>query len=228
MQREALLQRSALFLKMGRFDEAGVDNCRARNFPLRNPQTPPELLDLSAFYEYDMSWFLGSRHRGRLSTFLQEVRQNSGVEFDARGFVALSGNGTGVGDVIKANRQSVTNIPVNRLCTRLHVLHSASSGKGVGTRIGSYILRFADGKSEELPIIYGVHVRSRRDAKNSEPVTSAIIGWSGVSDKPEAGTKVTVYKATWVNPRPSVQIKSLDFVSAMSESAPLLLAITAE
>jgi hypothetical protein len=224
--RQALSQRTGLFLKMGRYTEAGIDNCRARNFPLRNPQTPPEFLDLSAFYEYDMSWFLGFRHRERLKLFVSEVRRNSEVEFDVRGFVALSG--TGVGDVIKATRQSVTNIPINRHCAQLHVLHSASNVEREGTRTGVYILRYTDGQSAELPIIYGEHVRSRRDPMISGPLTNAIIGWSGLSDKPEAGTKVTVFKSTWANPRPLVEVKSLDFVSAMTASFPVLLAITVE
>jgi tetratricopeptide (TPR) repeat protein/predicted Ser/Thr protein kinase len=220
----ARLQRSSLFLKMGRYEEAGMDNCRARNLPLRNPQTPPDLLDLGPFYEEEMSWFLGSKNRDRLKAFLLEVQQNTGVEFDARGFVTLSG--TGWREVFTSKRQSVTNIPVNRHCTKLHVLHSTSNVERQGTRIGSYILRFADGQAAELPIVYGDHVRSRSVGDGS--VTRAMIGWSGVSDKPNPGTKVTVFMATWANPRPLVEIKSLDFVSALSESRPQLLAITVE
>jgi hypothetical protein len=38
---------------------------------------------------------------------------------------------------------------------------------------------------------------------------------------------VRVYKFTWNNPLPEVEIKSIDFESAMEKPAPFLLAITA-
>jgi len=225
VQRETLLLRSGLFLKMGRYPEAGLDNCRARDLPLRDPQTPPESLDLNAFYDGSMSFFLGTKYIERMNTFLLDVRQNTGVEFDARGYVALYGRGA-ASQGIGPSRRSVTGIPVNRHCTNLHFLHSAWYRERKGTRIGSYILRFADGQSEELPIIYEEHVREAWGG--NESVTRAIIGWSGISDRPTARKRNTVFMAIWANPRPSVEVKSLDFVSAISESNPVLIGITVE
>jgi hypothetical protein len=42
----------------------------------------------------------------------------------------------------------------------------------------------------------------------------------------DLGTRL--YITTWQNPRPDVVIGSLDYISAMTEAAPFLIAITAE
>jgi hypothetical protein len=42
------------------------------------------------------------------------------------------------------------------------------------------------------------------------------------------GFTIRFFKYTWENPLPAVAITSLDFVSTIADSAPLLLAITLE
>ena len=79
---------------------------------------------------------------------------------------------------------------------------------------------------DELPIIYGRNVRSERgDYRNAK---EAELAWEGEGIKTGAGRKVRLFKVTWVNPDPTIEVTTLDFVSAMSKSAPHLLAITIE
>jgi hypothetical protein len=39
---------------------------------------------------------------------------------------------------------------------------------------------------------------------------------------------IRLFKTSWVNPFPDEEITSIDYVSAMSDAAPFLIAITAE
>jgi len=217
--KSAQLDRSSLLNKMGRFDEAGIDNCRARRIPIRDPQTRPELLDLSRFYQSSLGQFLPSRERESTEMLSRVAQQNTGVAFDARGYFGVYGKGV-ERDVHGIGPQSVVGIPINRRLTRLHIMHSSVYRERAGTEIGSYILHFADGQSETLPIIYGEDVTEERGIR--APSARAKLAWPG------SKTKLPIYQVTWTNPQPDVEIKSLDLVSAMTETSPLLIAITVE
>jgi hypothetical protein len=56
-----------------------------------------------------------------------------------------------------------------------------------------------------------------------------VIAWQGANGKSRPqGKTVRVFTTAVANPRPEVEIASLDFVSTMAQAAPFLLAITAE
>jgi hypothetical protein len=63
------------------------------------------------------------------------------------------------------------------------------------------------------------------DSDPSGKLTRSTVAWSGFNS---ARVVVRLYKTTWVNPLPETEIVSLDYVSAMTPSAPFLLAVTAE
>ena len=42
------------------------------------------------------------------------------------------------------------------------------------------------------------------------------------------GITLRLFRTTWTNPRPDLEIKTLDFISAMSKAGPFLVALTAE
>jgi hypothetical protein len=55
------------------------------------------------------------------------------------------------------------------------------------------------------------------------------VGWRGANPMSQPNGKDTVlFHFRWENPRPKVAIASISFRSAMSRSAPFLLAITVE
>ena len=99
-----------------------------------------------------------------------------------------------------------------------------------GTRIANYVLHYADGRQYELPVIYGDHVRNWAtwyDMKEIGP--GAVVAWTGTNAyTAQNKSHSQLFKTTWENPRPEVEIKNIDFVSTMSISSPLLLAITVE
>jgi hypothetical protein len=52
--------------------------------------------------------------------------------------------------------------------------------------------------------------------------------WTGKNHSAPDGPSIGVCKTTWVNPLPSIEIDHIDYESAMTNSAPFLIAITVE
>jgi hypothetical protein len=80
--------------------------------------------------------------------------------------------------------------------------------------------------SEELAIVYGQNVCSERG--DYRPLPEAEVAWDGEGIRTGAGTRVRMFKVTWINPTPAVAVKSIDFYSTRSGSAPHLIAVTIE
>ena len=56
-----------------------------------------------------------------------------------------------------------------------------------------------------------------------------MVAWSGQNSlSKQRGRTIQLFKSTWKNPRPDVEIISLDFVSEMQDAAPFLVAVTGE
>jgi len=53
--------------------------------------------------------------------------------------------------------------------------------------------------------------------------------WRGSNPRAtEEGQSIRLYLRTWENPRPDVVVESLDYASALAESAPFLIAVTVQ
>ena len=197
--------------------------------PPRIAQAPPNLIDLS---EYFNAALVQTWHPGTFPTYytntLEELPpgllQLGGQVFDVRGIVQLSGS-----ELKRAGGQfpqQITGIKINQACRQLHFLQAAGWRSTDGTAIGTYRVHYADGQVQAIPIVYGADVRDwNMDSDPTVKVTRSTVAWSGFNS---AKVVVRLYKTTWVNPLPEMEIASLDYVSAMAPSAPFLLAVTAE
>jgi hypothetical protein len=77
----------------------------------------------------------------------------------------------------------------------------------------------------DLPIIYGEDLRDWSvDAERDQPTRNATIAWTG----PMGAAGMRLFHRPYVNPRPDVEVVSLDFISANAGPAPLVVAITVE
>ena len=152
----------------------------------------------------------------------------AGVKFDVRGIVQLSGR-SAVDQLSVRFPNEVKDIKIDRLCEQLHFLHAAGWVSADGTKVGFFRVHYQDGKTEDIPIIYGTHVRDWWAAPDARPVTASEVAWKG-SNRASTASRMSlqVYKTTWKNSRPDASIASLDYVSTMSPSAPFLLALTTE
>jgi len=202
----------------------------AGKIPERDPAAKAVQIDLSNFYNglLTETWLPGpgGNDLSRLASGLQQL---AGVRFDVRGVIQLkSAEIIGLGEELFPER--VTGIKVGLRCQRLHFLEGTVSGAADGTAIGSYLVEYANGRRQEIPIVYGKSVRDfwvgADQAQNVEP---ASIAWKGQNAATEQrGYTVQLYKQTWENPLPDLKISAITFASGRTRSAPFLIAVTAE
>jgi tetratricopeptide (TPR) repeat protein len=218
------VQKRAEFLERhGRVAEAREDRLLSRGVIPRRSQTPAHLIDLGPVYNDGLAevqaWEIRDLDLGAVPRGRQVM---AGIEFDVRGLVQLA-------SPFSAGRspalpQRADGIPVRQPCHRLHFLHAADSTEADGVQIGSYVIHCADGKREEIPIIYGQDVV----AWNLDPLRTnsrPVVAWGGHN---RLHGPVHLFKSTWENPRSDVMIETIDFLSHNAKAAPFLVAITAE
>jgi hypothetical protein len=202
--------------------------------PPRDPKAGPELIDLSAHYNAALtdSWHPASNMAGEtgndLSELLRGVQKLDGIEFDLRGLIQVSGSG---GQNSRGPFPEVAKgIKVGLRSARLYFLHGTGFVDREGQQIGSYTIHYADGQTNEIPIVYGEDVRDwwaynglARETKR------ATVAWSGKNKATQAnGLGLQLFRRAWENPRPEVVIDSIDFEASKARSIPFLIAITAE
>jgi hypothetical protein len=122
--------------------------------------------------------------------------------------------------------KEITGIKVAQTCRLLHSLHAAGWSSPDDTQIGTYVVHYANGAKQLIPIVYGQDVRDwNADNDSSTKVKRGLVVWNNIN---KAGLHVRLFRTTWVNPMPETEITTLDYLSNMAEAAPFLLAITAE
>ncbi|MCL4181375.1 MAG: hypothetical protein KJ072_27010 [Verrucomicrobia bacterium] len=224
------------------FDEAIARNPNWRFLPMppartpakltkpvaeRSPEADARLVDLTAHYNgaLDETWHQGGLNNNHLADLPTGLQTFDGIPFDVRGIVQIAG--------VQAARElrvkfpsEVNGIAVGQRAQRIHCLHACGWPSPQGTTIGSIVLHFANGETREIPIVYG---RDVQDWWMNEPVAADSglhVVWQGQNHASPSGPPVGLYRSTWDNPLPDQEIASIDYRSAMANSAPFLIAIT--
>jgi hypothetical protein len=142
--------------------------------------------------------------------------------------------------------EAVNDIAVGQKFAKLHILQATAYGNGQvvgqkgeegdplyvadGTKIAEYRIRYADGKTETVPVVYGEDVRDWWYSGTPEKVKRGRIAWKG--DNPlanELKSRLRLYLVTWENPRPDVRVTSIDYVKVGDNpAAPFCVALTME
>ncbi len=94
-----------------------------------------------------------------------------------------------------------------------------------GVQVGTYLIHYADGQRKEVIIIYGEDAPGWWGGAVKKPLARATVAWTRTNAFDAA---IRLFKTVWENPLPQVEIKSLDFVSKMTDAGPFVIAITAE
>jgi beta-galactosidase len=139
------------------------------------------------------------------------------------------------GDNVPGNLpEEVKGIPVNRMADALFFLQTARIDQELSREdreqkkqyeLAKYIVHYKDGKTVEIPLIQGVHLASYRQ-KAPEELPGASLGWTSKYEGRDESA--VAYSMQWTNPRPEVEIESIDFTYGKDRRAvPVLLAITA-
>jgi beta-galactosidase len=130
--------------------------------------------------------------------------------------------------------KEIRGIPVERKADALFFLHTARIAQrrnreelrdGREFEILRYVVHYADGKTETVPVRAEVDVE---DAKVEEPqaLPGAQLAWT----RPYAGTEyhAALYALQWTNPRPEAEIVSFDMLPGSSDRGTVaLIAVTA-
>jgi hypothetical protein len=207
-----------------------LDSIRAWN-PIepRDPKATPDQVDLTKYYGTSLNdeWF---NHPGHdFHDVPQGLKPFGGVLFDVRGLILLAGTSSMAVSGL-ALPEAVTGIPVGRKGKKVYFLQAASFvGSTPGLKIGEYVMHYENGETRAANLIYG---ENELDwwARSTDPhLTKAEEIWRGTNTATRlAGFYTHLIKFTWNNPLPDVKITSMDFVSTLSTSSPMLLAVTVE
>ena len=198
----------------------------------RDPKASAKLVDLTGKFTAPLTeqWHPdatglpeGGNH---LQSLPQGVQKLGGTEFDVRGLIQVTGtqaefSGAGFPD-------AQADIKIGQKCKRLHMLQGTGWRTEDGTLLGKYVLHYAGGETATLNIVYGIDVRdwwtSTGEPKEAQ---TAKIAWTGSNPATQAtGASLRLFERSYENPKPDSLIESMDFVSAHSDSAPFLLAVT--
>jgi hypothetical protein len=127
--------------------------------------------------------------------------------------------------------ESITGIKVAGNAKRLHILHACQQQAGAGTELGHYVIHYADGTREKVPIVYGKNLVDwwHFGTQHNDP-SDARIAWKGsnemIEGRREAGLEVHLFALAWTNPHPDKEISTIDVVSSVSHCDPFLIAVT--
>jgi len=218
-------RRALAWLNLGDLKRAAADDPKYA-VPPRDPRAGSRQIDLSAHYNRLVGKGGFEDIDSDFSDMPSGLQEFGGIIFDVRGIVGFGGLGwTG-----QEWPRQVMNIRVGASCHSLHFLQATINGDYTKLRIGSYVLHYADGQTAELPLVYGNDLRDWWTVPDEPKETpNASVVWTG--NTPAAarnGQTIRLWKRTYQNPRPDVEITHLDFVSAMAFAAPFVVAISVE
>ncbi len=137
------------------------------------------------------------------------------------------------GEVSSNWPESVAGIKVGARGTKLHILHGTEQQAEPGTEIGNYLIKYADGSREKIPIVYGRNLVNwwHYPSQKNDP-TAARIAWTGsnemVDGRKAEKLEIRLFAFTWTNPHPDREIATIDVVSSRTICDPYLIAVTLE
>jgi hypothetical protein len=218
---------------IGRFfaDRTEPRSLAAHDFTPRDSNASPRLLDLTAYYNAQLTDGWQGFPGNDLTNMPARLQEFNGVPFDVRGVIQLGGSEA---TVMFTNR--IDGIAVHQRFSRIHFLHAATfhpipPGR---TNLASYVLHYANGQTNEIPVVYGQNIADwwfnpQADPRGLSVPKNALIAWEGENQAVKAyGKLLRIYQMSWDNPLPDIEVVSISLVSRMELSAPFVIAITVD
>jgi len=207
------------------------DTMKIRTKPLQaivKRQIPAEkqYVDLGPFYNFSLSEEIHGKP-GNTIPLKPGINYYNGVKFDVRGIVQLASNVSFEKSHIHYP-EKITGIPVNYLADSLCFLHSSAWESEKGKDVVEINIHYANGETRKLTI------RNQEDVEdwwfhpeNSIFPANAELAWEGSNERVKGlGFILKLYRYTWVNPLPNVEITSIDLVSSMNDTGYMLYGIS--
>ena len=193
----------------------------AKRIPLRAPLIPGSPftpIDLRPHLNQGME-NLALRHSMGITNSTALLSRLDGVEFEFCGYILLDGK-----NADPAFPSRMMNIQIGQRCRALHFLQGCDpvSDRPSGSLVGSYIVHYAEAADETIPLVGNQYVRWWSDT--DKEFGRATEAWHGKNDN---GDVERLFRQSWSNPHPELEIQCIDFLSSGAGRL-LLFAITAE
>ena len=183
-------------------------------------------VDLEQFYNFAVSEEIHGKP-GNTIPIPSGINDFNRIKFDARGIIQLASKVSYEKSHI-LYPEKITGIPVNTTAKKLCFLHSSAWESAKGTGVVEIVVQYANNQSRNILI------KSREEVEdwwfhteNSIFPANAELAWEGSNDRvKDLGFVLKLYRYTWVNPLPDVEIISIDLVSSMNDTGYMLYGIT--
>jgi WD40 repeat protein/tRNA A-37 threonylcarbamoyl transferase component Bud32 len=202
----------------------------AMNFPERDSACTSNQIDLTGSYNALLiaPWVNSAWVQNDLASLPQGLQSLDGIQFDIRGLIQLACTNS---LMVYPYPKEVGNIPIKARSKTLHFLHATGWPVEDGGIIGEYILHYQDGTEASAPLKYAENISNWWIQHGLTPTIASgtSLAWRGRNPESEReGYDLVLHHFRLENPQPEKIITSLTFRSAMTQSAPFLIAITAE
>ena len=128
--------------------------------------------------------------------------------------------------------EKIEGIKLNRKFARLYFLHATGYIGEEDKQIAEYTVHYGDGSSATIPVEYGKDVLDWWNYPASPDPTRGKVAWNGENEpaRKEFDAGIRLYMCTWANPKPNVQITSIDYAMTNGEMTclPFCVAMTGE
>jgi len=163
----------------------------------------------------------------------------AGVPFDVEGSIQLMGGW--LKHYHKTYPAEVDSIRIDRTCTKIHLLQGNGfiAYTNFDTLVSKLIIHYVDGSTRELDLVAGKQsfdwwaplFKSGVPEKYLQTAPGTERAWTGSNAyirewQPELS--LVLYKTTFDNPQPAVEISAVDFVSTETITCPFLVGLTVE
>lgn len=209
-------------------EEAQREWLRAKGIPDRSPNCPTGCIDLSSHYNaaLDEPWHNRKWEGNDLAPLLKPTNLKLDLPLDLRGVIQV--NSRKLAKVAPGFPKEARGIPLHRTAKTLHFLHGSAWGFAPkdGTTVGAYRVQFNDGQSIKIPLVKNenIHEWHIENWPNEHLSQARRIDLGTNRGK----ARIRLFLFSWTNPRPENEIRSIDLISGSTDTAPFLVALTAE
>ena len=196
--------------------------------PIEKRQFPEEgkYVDLGSFYNFSLSEEIHGKPENTIS-IPSGINDFNGVSFDARGIIQLASKVSFEKTHIHYP-EKISGIPVNCVAESLFFLHSSAWESEKGTDVVGIVVNYFNNEKRTITIKSRIEVEDWWfHIENSVFPEKAILAWEGSNARvKDLGFILRIYRYTWVNPLPEVEISSIDLISSMNDTGYMLYGIT--
>lgn len=183
-------------------------------------------VDLGSFYNFSLSEEIHGKPENTIS-IPSGINDFNGVSFDARGIIQLASKVSFEKSHIYYP-EKISGIPVNCVAGSLCFLHSSAWESEKGTDVVGIVVNYFNNEKRTITIKSRIEVEDWwfHPQKSIFPEKSKL-AWVGSNNRvKDLGFVLKIYRYTWVNPMPEVEISSIDLISSMNDTGYMLYGIT--